>query len=226
MRATMEAFERDGYAIVPGLIEERETATASRALERVRLPGAGTRNLLRLPWCRALAQRIKKRLTRSKAVSSSFVAVQCTLFDKNPERNWLVALHRDLSIPVKARIAHPLLSGWSEKEGEHFVQAPLEILETLLAVRVHIDDCGLENGPLRVVPRSHLGGRLGDAAARDLRDALGEEQCLTARGDAVLMRPLILHASSRATTPSRRRVLHFLFGPTSLPYGLEWKYAV
>ncbi len=222
----MEAFERDGYAIVPGLIEERETATASRALERVRLPGAGTRNLLRLPWCRALVQRIKTRLTRSKALSSSFVAVQCTLFDKNPERNWLVALHQDLSIPVKARVAHASLGVWSEKEGEHFVQAPLEILETLLAVRVHIDDCGFENGPLRVVPRSHQRGRLDGSAARDLRDALGEEQCLAESGDAVLMRPLILHASSTATTPSRRRVLHILLGPASLPYDLEWKYAV
>lgn len=222
----MEAFERDGYAIVPGLIEERETATASRALERVRLPGAGTRNLLRLPWCRALVQRIKTRLTRSKALSSSFVAVQCTLFDKNPERNWLVAFHQDLSIPVKARVAHASLGVWSKKEGEHFVQAPLEILETLLAVRVHIDDCGLENGPLRVVPRSHLHGRISDSAARGLRDAFGEEQCLTESCDAVLMRPLILHASSKATTPSRRRVLHILFGPASLPYGLEWKYAV
>ena len=222
----METFEQNGYATLPRLIDERETAAASRALDRVRLPGAGTRNLLRLPWCRALVQRVKTRLLHSKALSSSFVAVQCTLFDKNPERNWLVAFHQDLSIPVKTRVAHTSLGVWSEKEGEHFVQAPLEILETLLAVRVHIDDCGLENGPLRVVPCSHLHGRIGVSSVRGLRHSLGEVHCLAESGDAVLIRPLILHASSKATAPSRRRVLHFLFGPTSLPHGLEWKYAV
>jgi hypothetical protein len=36
------------------------------------------------------------------------------------------------------------------------------------------------------------------------------------------MRPLLLHASSKATGSSRRRVLHFLFGPPALPFGLEW----
>jgi len=222
----MEAFERNGYAIVPKLIHEHEAAIAARALERIGLRRAGTRNLLRLTWCRALVQRIKTRLTRSKALSSSFFAVQCTLFDKNPESNWLVALHQDLSIPVKARVAHASLAAWSKKEGEHFVQAPLELLEILLAVRIHIDDCGPDNGPLRVVPGSHLHGRIADSATRDVRNTLGEAQCLAAAGDAVLIRPLILHASSKATTPSRRRVLHILWGPPSLPCGLEWRYAV
>jgi hypothetical protein len=36
------------------------------------------------------------------------------------------------------------------------------------------------------------------------------------------MRPLLLHASSKAINPNRRRVLHFLFGSASLPLGLEW----
>ena len=43
-----------------------------------------------------------------------------------------------------------------------------------------------------------------------------------ADGFAVLMRPLLLHASSKATGASRRRVLHFLFGPRQLLLGLAW----
>jgi len=43
-----------------------------------------------------------------------------------------------------------------------------------------------------------------------------------ARGDALLMRPLVLHASSKASGTSRRRVLHFVFGPQALPCGLAW----
>jgi hypothetical protein len=36
------------------------------------------------------------------------------------------------------------------------------------------------------------------------------------------MRPLALHASSKATGTSRRRVLHIVFGPAEPGYGLQW----
>ena len=77
------------------------------------------------------------------------VAVQCTLFDKSTDKNWLVALHQDLSIPVRERILNPECAGWSVKEGVVYVQPPVAVLESLLAVRVHLDDCGPESGPLR-----------------------------------------------------------------------------
>jgi hypothetical protein len=39
---------------------------------------------------------------------------------------------------------------------------------------------------------------------------------------------LLLHASSKAgaASASRRRVLHFLFGPRELPRGLRWRHKV
>jgi len=154
------------------------------------------------------------------------VAIQCTLFDKSTTRNWLVALHQDLSVPVRERIVHPDFTGWSGKEGVLFVQPPQAILESLVAVRVHLDDCGPGAGPLRIVPGSHRHGRLSDAEARRLRETQGEFSCLAKIGDALLMRPLLLHASSKATAPSRRRVLHFLFGPAEVPYALRWNNAV
>jgi len=55
------------------------------------------------------------------------VAVQCTLFDKSADKNWLVALHQDLSIPVHQRILHPECSGWSEKEGVVYAQPPVRV---------------------------------------------------------------------------------------------------
>jgi hypothetical protein len=42
------------------------------------------------------------------------------------------------------------------------------------------------------------------------------------RGGAMLMRPLLLHASSKAAADIPRRVLHFVFGPAQLPEGLRW----
>ncbi|WP_182990142.1 hypothetical protein [Massilia sp. Se16.2.3] len=40
------------------------------------------------------------------------------------------------------------------------------------------------------------------------------------------MRPLVLHASSKASGTSLRRVLHIVFGPPALPYGLRWQQPV
>jgi ectoine hydroxylase-related dioxygenase (phytanoyl-CoA dioxygenase family) len=148
-------------------------------------------------------------------------AVQCTFFEKSAATNWLVPIHQDLSIPVSGRVDHPALSGWSEKEGAVFVQAPDSVLEQMLAVRVHVDDCSLEDGPLRVVPGSHEFGRLEPAQAAQAGRTAGVAIPAN-RGDALLMRPLVLHASSKSSGSSLRRVLHFVFGPESLPYGLSW----
>jgi ectoine hydroxylase-related dioxygenase (phytanoyl-CoA dioxygenase family) len=136
-----------------------------------------------------------------------------------------VPLHQDLSIPVQERLAAPELVGWSEKNGTVFVQPPDEVLQQLVALRLHIDDCALGDGPLKMVPGSHRFGRLGNETALALRDRHGERVAEVARGAALLMRPLILHASSKSTGASRRRVLHFVFGPPALPYGLRWRYA-
>jgi hypothetical protein len=220
------ALQDDGYAIASAVVGSEQTVSIQQATKDVAVAAVGTRNLLELEWCRELVERIRSHPSIQPSLPRSPVAVQCTFFDKTEERNWLVPLHQDLSIPVKERIEDPRLGAWSEKEGQHFVQAPVELLEQLLAVRVHIDDCGSSNGPLRVVPGSHRHGRLADADARRLRDTQGEVTCAMASGSALLMRPLLLHASSKATSPRHRRVLHFLFGPEVVGYDLRWQHAV
>jgi len=188
---------------------------------------AGTRELLEQPWCRDLAAHLREHLHSAQLLDEDAMAVQCTLFRKSEGRNWNVALHQDLSIPVAQRIAHPALSGWSLKRDRHFVQPPATLLERTLAVRLHLDACGAGDGPLRVVPGSHRHGRLDPAAARSLRAAHGEVECTARPGDLLIMRPLLLHASSKAVQPSgRRRVLHFLFGPRDPGLGLRWSLAI
>jgi len=150
------------------------------------------------------------------------VCAQCTLFDKNPDRNWLVTLHQDLSIPVRQRIDSDACSGWSTKDGMLFVQPPVEVLESLVAIRVHLDASTSENGPLRIVPGSHRHGRLDDAGEARARAAAAEAEVLVGRGGVIAMSPLVLHASSKSRGPAPRRVLHFVFGPRKLPFGLEW----
>ncbi|WP_251044641.1 MULTISPECIES: hypothetical protein [unclassified Lysobacter] len=73
----------------------------------------------------------------------------------------------------------------------------------------------------------HRHGKLDAAHAAALRKARGETECTARPGDLLIMRPLLLHASSKAVEPSgRRRVLHFLFGPHDPGFSLRWSTAI
>ncbi|MGJ7526429.1 phytanoyl-CoA dioxygenase family protein [Variovorax sp. GB1P17] len=218
-RAAM--LDEVGHALLPALLPTDLLIRTAQSLELTLGQAAGSRNLLAQPQCREMAHCLKAQLVDMGLLAACAVAVQCTLFDKTADRNWLVALHQDTSIPASTRepdLAMPAVI----KEGEPYVQPPVDVLQSLLAVRVHLDDCGADAGPLRVVPGSHRAGHLDDSKAQAMRADRGEVTCTAARGDALLMRPLLLHASSRARSPARRRVLHFLFGPECLPHGLVW----
>jgi ectoine hydroxylase-related dioxygenase (phytanoyl-CoA dioxygenase family) len=108
------------------------------------------------------------------------------------------------------------------KEGIPHVHPPAEVLAGILAVRLHVDDCGPDNGPLRVIPGSHRHGKLTNAEIRRLRAETEPLICTVPAGGALLMKPLLLHASSPAVAPAHRRVLHLEFAREPLPEYLTW----
>ena len=212
----------EGFLLLPGLLTPERRQALGAEVATLPPGTAGRRELLEQPWCRALARWLKSLPSLHPYLPADAVAVQCTLFEKSPDRNWLVAPHQDLFIPVSRHVEHPALSGWSIKRGRPFVQAPVGVLVRMLAVRLHLDDATEADGGLRFVPGTHRSGVLNDSAARVWRDRVGETVVDALAGDALLMRPLVLHASSKAVARGRRRVLHMLFGPSELPNGLQW----
>lgn len=218
-----ELLRRQGFALVANVLPD--PLRQMQAMARISLSqGAvgGSRCLLDQPWCAELAQRLREHPQIALLLPPEMVAVQCTYFEKSRDRNWLVTVHQDLSIPVAARIASEAWRGWSFKEGCLFAQPPLAVLQSLLALRLHLDPCGPEDGALRFVPASHELGVLSEVAAIQQRDLRGEVLCPAQPGDVIAMKPLTLHASSKSRGGSRRRVLHFLFGPRALPDGARW----
>lgn len=224
-RMATESFSEQGFAVVRGLLSPAECEELARNIGSAS-DGAGTRSLLSQHWCQALAKRLRAHPGLSVLLPAGYVASQCTYFMKSVSRNWLVPIHQDLSIPVAERVDEPSLSGWSHKETSLFVQAPVELLERLVAIRLHLDACAESDGPLQVIPGSHLQGRVQPEVAAFARRSQTAHACTVDRGDALVMRPLLLHASSKASGSSMRRVLHFLFGPPALPFGLRWQHAV
>jgi ectoine hydroxylase-related dioxygenase (phytanoyl-CoA dioxygenase family) len=100
------------------------------------------------------------------------------------------------------------------------------VLEGIVAVRLHLDDSTPSNGALRVVPGSHRRGWLTAAQVQAARDESGEITCSVPKGGVLVMRQLLLHASSKAQVSAPRRVLHFVSGAPVLPLGLTWHTAV
>ena len=135
--------------------------------------------------------------------------------------NWKVPWHQDLTIEVRKKLDVSGFGPWSTKAGVVHVQPPASTLENMLAVRIHLDDCDESNGPLRVIPGSHRLGRL--TSEQILRIAAQPAvRCTVPAGGVMLMRPLLVHASSACRDPRHRRVIHLEFAAGALPAGLEW----
>ncbi|WP_396268374.1 phytanoyl-CoA dioxygenase family protein [Ideonella sp.] len=217
-----ESFDQLGVSTVPRVLSAGDCADIERKLAPLVSHAAGTRQLLREAWCQSLAAHLQQHPALSELLSQSPRVVQCTYFEKDLQRNWLVSLHQDLSIPVAQRVDAPGWQGWSEKEGQLFVQAPVTVLASMVAVRLHLDPCGPNDGPLKVLSGTHQYGVIDASLVANWRQRSTEHICIAQTGDVVCMRPLALHSSSKATGSSRRRVLHFVFGPSTLPDGLQW----
>jgi ectoine hydroxylase-related dioxygenase (phytanoyl-CoA dioxygenase family) len=211
-----------GFVIIPNIVSASDCSALAAVLEQRAEGRAGLRALLKEEWCRELAATISRHPRIAFLLSPTSVAVQCTLFEKSPEKNWLVAFHQDQSIPVAARTDSHACAGWSVKDGLTFVQPPSEILAQMLALRLQIDASDGSDGALRVIPGSHRNGKLSDAEIADFRSAEPEVSREVEQGGVLVVRPLLLHASSKITGSRPRRVLHFLFGPATLSSGLRW----
>lgn len=211
-------FAEDGFAVVEGVAAASEV---ERLLAAVATRGEvyAIRNLLEVvPEVRAWAESVACRALVEPVLGPGARAVRGILFDKTPEANWKVPWHQDLTIAVQERLEVPGYGPWTVKAGVAHVQPPVAVLERMVAVRLHLDDCGAENGPVRVLRGSHRQGRMAAAPM----DAGEEVVCTVGRGGVLLMRPLLWHASSPAVSVAHRRVIHVEFAAAELAGGLRW----
>jgi len=117
-------------------------------------------------------------------------------------------------------------TNWSVKAGVHHVQPPAAVLESMVTLRIQLDDCGADNGPLRVLSGTHRMARIKGKAIASLRSKIAEVACIAPAGSVLAFKPLLLHASSPAKVPCHRRVIHLEYAPTNLlPPALRWAYA-
>lgn len=199
-----------GFWIDVQMLSHRECDSLALALSQNQAGRgrAGARHLMTHPAVAEVAN--DRRLLRiaRRALGAGAVPYRATLFEKSGRANWLVVWHQDTALPLGARFDAPGWGPWSKKAGILYAHAPTWALSRVLALRIHLDASTAENGPLRVIPGSHVAGVLSDEEVFSIARRQEHVECLVTRGGVLAMRPLLIHSSSKARVDAPRRVLH------------------
>lgn len=185
----------------------------------------GTRCLLDHPSVREIVAITRAKLIDAERLPRGAVAIQAIAFDKTPGTNWKVTWHQDVMFPFARAVQCDGFTLPSNKEGVDYARPPTAVLEALLAVRIHLDDCDGTNGPLRVSSGTHRRGVIRSSEIAAVVAQYGETMCAAKLAEALLMKPLLLHASSSAVVPKHRRVLHLVFH-SGEPIAEPWHRAI
>lgn len=151
------------------------------------------------------------------SMGADYRCINSTFYNKPPKSRWKLGFHQDVRINLKWKLEDVEFNSWIKRDGYYQVTPPVEVLENIVAIRIHLDDCKIENGALKVVPGSHKQGFI------DLMDyQIKEVEVLELnQGEILSISPLLLHASDYNMTTQKRRVIHLEFSNIDLPWHEE-----
>lgn len=216
--------QNPGFRIAEGVLspEECETIVSSLSNSNVSRGRAGARHLMGVPEVARIASDTRLLDIAQRELRTEPFPFRATLFEKSGKANWLVVWHQDTALPLRERFDAPEWGPWSVKAGVPYAHAPASALARIVALRVHLDASTKDNGPLRVVPHSHVLGVLTDDEIGSVVKKRGIVECLVPKGGILTMSPLIIHSSSKARIDAPRRVLHLEYADfQSLGQGIE-----
>lgn len=216
---------KNGYAILNEIYTRKEIRSMGKILHDYFAQSDeqvfGKRTLLKdIPQLKTLLlnQNIQEIV---KAIDSNAFIVKALYFDKQDTSNWYVTWHQDIPINVTERDETEGFSGWTNKNGINSVCPTDEILKSIFTIRIHLDSATAQNGALKVIPGTHnkrFSGAEREAITNEVNPTLIE----VGEGGVMLMKPLLLHSSSKSQNQKRRRVIHLEFCSRELPGDLEW----
>jgi ectoine hydroxylase-related dioxygenase (phytanoyl-CoA dioxygenase family) len=159
-----DEVEKRGFAILSEVFTKHDIEGLDEKLASTPLPRsrAGMRHALRHPAILEVARGGRLLAIAKEVLGCDPLPFKATLFDKSPASNWLVVWHQDTALPLRERHDIAEWGPWSVKDGIIYAHAPARALSRVVALRIHLDDSILENGPLRVLPGTHTKGVLSD----------------------------------------------------------------
>lgn len=168
-----------------------------------------------LARCTSLARAIAKLDPAAKPV-------RVVAFNKSQDTNWGVPWHQDRVISVAQKHEVDGFKNWALKTGVWHCEPPQDQLETMLFVRVHLDDTDETNDALKIAVGSHSRGIVPAAEAENIAAQFPLETCDAKRGDVLILKMLTCHSSAPSQSTAPRRVLRIDYAPAPLPEPLAW----
>ena len=164
------------------------------------------------------AERLKEIL---KSKLPGYFVIRSIYFNKPPKANWFVNWHQDLTINLNEKVEIAGFKNWRILNDRVVVQPNINILNSILTVRIHLDRCNEHNGALRIIPGSH---NKGVVDLKNRSQQLNSESiiCPVKSGGIMIMKPLLVHSSRRSETNNERGVLHVELFNQRIPIGLNW----
>jgi hypothetical protein len=208
--AWRDTIEENGFAMLPAVFSPEQMDCLLYEIDRLapRRNRAGVRHALRLDPVASIAGHAPLAEIAGGVLGTRSFPFRATLFEKSRASNWLVVWHQDTALPLRERVEVPGWGPWSLKERIDYAHAPAGTLSQVLTLSIQLDESNADNGPLRVLPRTHTLGVLSDDGIHDLAVRITPVDCVVGKGGVVAMRPLLVHASSKSRAEMPRRVLH------------------
>lgn len=220
----------NGFTVINRIFSDAEIQTIGKVIENIDTSKETFRKsedlfairqfLKEVPGIHDLIFNEKMKNVIREIFGDRYFVVKSIYFDKPETSNWYVAYHQDLTISVDQKMQLEGFGPWTTKQNQFAVQPPLDILQNIYTIRIHLDDTDENNGALKVVPGSHAKGIYRPETIDWTIET--ETLCQVDKGGIMIMKPLLLHGSNRTTNGKRRRVIHIEFSDRELPAGLNW----
>lgn len=223
--AASRKLERNGYVVLNDIYTRKEIREIGKKIhvyfDKHDEPTFGKRTLLKdIPELKKIV--LNRNLRKIvQVVDENAFLTKAIYFDKPDTDNWYVTWHQDVPVNVNKRIETDGFSSWTNRNEITSVCPPEEILKCTFSIRVHLDQATVKNGAVKVIPGSHS-QRYSDGEKEAIISSATPVTIEVQEGGVQLMKPLLLHASSKAQNQKRRRVIHLEFCSMELPGELEW----
>lgn len=223
-------IQENGFTVINNIFSDTEIEEISKAIQNIDTSKETFRKsedlfairqfLKKVPDVKDLIFNENLKKIIKEIFGENYFVVKSIYFDKPEKSNWYVAYHQDLTISVDKKIDLENFGPWTTKQNQFAVQPPLDILENIFTIRIHLDDTDENNGALKVVPKSHAKGIYRPETIDWSVET--ENICNVEKGGVMIMKPLLLHGSNRTTNGKKRRVIHIEFSDKELPEQLCW----